>query len=88
MYRIYENSVKHGFEHGRFWYEPNYYDEKGVQVQKSKELDKLFDSFSKYVKKNYKLTADKFAYIGPNVYEKYREGVFNPCSGKYLIKVE
>lgn len=42
----------------------------------------------KFIKKNYKLTADKFAYIGTDAYEKFKEGVFIPRSGCNVIKVD
>ena len=80
--------VENGFEHGRFWYAPEYYDDYGNKVRKSKELDILFNNLSKFIKKNYRLTKDKFAYIGPDAYEKYLEGSFVPCCGRNKIVVE
>lgn len=81
------NHVEHGFEHGRFWYTSDFYDDEGKKVRKSKELDKLFNGLSKFIKRNFKETKDKFAYIGPDAYEKYQEGVFVPCSGRNIINV-
>jgi hypothetical protein len=81
------NYVKDGFEHGRFWYSPQYYDVNGNNINKSKELDTLFNGLSKFVKKNFRQSKDEFAYIGPDTYEKYQEGVFIPCSGRNKIVI-
>lgn len=82
------NFVEHGFEHGRFWYSPEYFDDNGKKVSKSKELSKLFNSLSKFIREHFKQTKDKFAYIGTDAYEKYRDGDFIPCSGRNKIVVE
>ena len=82
------NYVEHGFEHGRFWYSYEFFNDERKKVSKSKELDRLFNSLSKFVKSNFKLSKDKFAYIGAGAYEKYLEGVFVPCSGRNKIAIE
>lgn len=81
------NHVEHGFEHGRFWYSPDIYDDKG-KVSKSKELDKLFSSLSRFIKNNFRRSKGRFAYIGPYAYEEYLQGLFVPCSGRNKILVE
>jgi len=80
--------LQNGYEHGRLWYEHSYYDKNGVVIRKPKELDDFYNKLKKYITKNYKLTADKFGYIGPVAYEKYKEGVFIPASGRNAINVE
>lgn len=80
--------VEHGFEHGRFWYSPEFFDDNGIEISKSKELSKLFNSLSKFIREHFKQTRDKFAYIGMDAYEKYRDGDFIPCSGRNKIAVE
>jgi hypothetical protein len=82
------NYVINGYEHGRFWYEPKYYDEEGKHRGKLKDLDGLFNNLSKFIKMNFKLTADKYYYIAPDAYKKYQEGVFVPSSGRNVIKVD
>ena len=82
------NYVEHGFEHGRFWYSYEFFNDEKEKVSKSKELDRLFNSLSKFVKSNFKLSKDKFAYIGADAYEKYLKGVFIPCSGRNKIAIE
>ena len=79
------NYITNGFEHGRFWYNPEYYDVEGNKVIKSSELNSLFGFLQKYIKQHYKLSKDKFGYIGFNAFQKYLEGVFIPCSGKNKI---
>ena len=82
------NYVEHGFEHGRFWYSQEFFDDEGKKVSKSKELSKLFNNLSKFIKENFKQTKDKFAYIGSDAYDKYNDGIFIPCSGRNKIAVE
>jgi len=82
------NYVEHGFEHGRFWYTSEFFDDEGRKIKKSKEIDTLFNSLSKFIKNNFMLSKDRFAYIGAGAYEKYQEGVFIPCSGRNKIVVE
>ena len=82
------NYIENGFEHGRFWYSYEFFNDKGKKASKSKELDRLFNSLSKFIKSNFRQSKDKFAYIGADAYEKYREGVFIPCSGRNKIVIE
>ena len=73
------------YEHGRFWYEKKYFDQHGNIVTKSQELDKMFQSLSRRVRKNAVISNNKFAYILPEAYKAYKEGNFNPCSGRNAI---
>ena len=82
------NYIENGYGHGRFWYSPIYYDEIGQKQVKNRELDRLFNRICGYIRKNFKLTADKFAYIGPDAYNEYIQGSFIPCSGRNRIIVE
>ncbi len=77
--------VENGFEHGRFWYTAEFLGTDGEKNKKAEALDKLFNSLKKYIKTNFILSKDKFAYIGPDAYKKYLLGTFVPCSGKNPI---
>lgn len=74
------NYVENGFEHGRLWYSASCFD--------SKEVCELYNSLSRYIRKHFRQTKDKFAYIGIDAYERYRQGYFIPCSGRNRIVVE
>lgn len=78
--------IKNGFEHGRLWYAPDYYDDEGKKVNKTHELKSLYLSLEKYIKKQFRAAKDGFGYIGPSAYQMYLEGTFVPCSGKFKIK--
>ena len=82
------NYIQNGFEHGRLWYSPKFFDSDGKNCSKSKELDGLYNGMRRFIKRNFKQTKDKFAYIGPDAYAKYKEGAFIPCSGRNRIDVE
>lgn len=79
------NYVEYGFDHGRFWYASECLSIDGEKQNKSEELGVLFSNLRKYIKTNFILSKDKFAYIGPNAYKMYRSGTFVPCSGKNRI---
>lgn len=79
------NYCQNGFENGRLWYSQEYYNDEWQKVNKSKELTELFNSLKNYITKKYKLSKDKFAYIGPNAYDEYICGQFIPCCGKNKI---
>lgn len=82
------NYIRNGFEHGRFWYTPDYYDETGKKIHKSKQLEDLYKFIGRYVRQTYKLAKDKFGYIAPYAYKNYLDGSFVPCSGKTKIEFE
>lgn len=73
------------YEHGRFWYEKQYYDQNGNIVTKSQDIDKMYQSLVRKVRKNAIISKTKFAYILPEAYIMYKEGTFKPCSGKNAI---
>ncbi len=73
------------YEHGRLWYERQYYDKNANMVIKSKELDKMFDSLARKVRANGIISETEFAYILPDAYKLYKEGRFIPCSGRNKI---
>ena len=73
------------YESGRLWYTRQYYDYTGNTVLKSTEIDKMYNSLVRKIKKNSILSRDKFAYILPDAYRRYKEGIFIPCSGKISI---
>lgn len=76
------NYIENGFEHARFWYSPTFFTSDNNVVRKSKKSDALFNNLKTVIKENFKLSKDKFAYIGPDAYEKYLLGTFIPCSGR------
>lgn len=78
--------VINGYEHGRFWYDTSYYDNEGRIVKKNKKLTEFFNALKRYITKNYKISEDKWWYIGPDAYKEYLKGSFVPCSGTTLIK--
>ena len=69
------------YEHGRIWYERQYYDRNGNIVIKSQEVDKMYNALVRRIRKNAVISKDKFAYILPEAYRLYKEGCFRPCSG-------
>ena len=76
------------YEHGRFWYEKQYYDQNDNIITKSQELDKMYSSLVRRVRKNAIISKTKFAYILPDAYRKYKEGTFIPCSGRNTIEFD
>lgn len=82
------NYIKNGYEHGRLWYAPEYYDDSGEKIHKSKELDTLYNALNRYIRKNYRISKTKFGYIGPDAYQRYLEGKFIPCSGRNKIEFD
>lgn len=79
------NYIENGFECGRIAFANNYYDDYGNKVNKSKEISSLYSFLQKHIKNHYKLSKDKFGYIGADAYREYLEGNFIPCSGKIRI---
>lgn len=73
------------YEHGRFWYERQYYDKNGNIITKSQDVDKMYQSIVRRVRKNAVISKSKFAYILPEAYKAYKEGNFKPCSGRNAI---
>lgn len=87
-YRENPNYVENGFEHARFWFEPEYFDESGEKVKKSKKLCSLFGALQNRIKTSYKLSNNGFGYIGKNAYASYLLENFVPCSGNTRIAFE
>lgn len=88
VYVLNPNYIENGFEYGRLWYSPDCMSGNGIRTKKSKELHELYNALRRFIQHNYKLTKDKFAYIGPDAYEKYKQGNFVPCSGSQRIVVD
>lgn len=80
--------IENGFDCGRIWYSPDYVDENGVRTKKAKDLHDLYGSLSRFLKKNFRITKDKSAYVGKDAYEKYLQGTFVPCAGRHKIIVD
>lgn len=47
----------------------------------SEEYKSLFKKLSKYIKKNYTLSKDKFAYAGPDFLNEWKNGRLLACNG-------
>ena len=73
------------YEHGRFWYERQYFDQYGNIVTKRHDLDKMYQSLARRVRKDAVISNNKFYYILPDAYRRYKEGAFIPCSGRINI---
>jgi hypothetical protein len=58
---------------GRIWAEFNYYDNNGVLVKKEKWFEQKFNMYRSWIKKNFRISVDKFAYIGEEAYKLYKE---------------
>ena len=80
------NYINNGFEHGRFWYAPSYYDCCGSKVYKSKEIEHLYKFIANYIHRFYMPSKDRFGYIAPFAYQEYLKGNFIPCSGKNMVE--
>ena len=78
--------IENGFDPGRLWFAPDYYNSKWKQVHKTKGLKRLYLPIERYIIKNFRLAKDNFGYIGPNAYQMYLNGDFVPCSGKCRIE--
>lgn len=76
------------YEHGRFWYEKQYYDQRGNLITKRQDLDKMYQSLAQKVRRISNISKTKFAYILPDAYRMYKEGNFIPCSGRNTIEFD
>ena len=79
------NFIPNGYNHARFLIHPRYYDPSGNIVCKSKKIVALYQSFSHYIKKNFRQSNDKFGYIGIDAYQQHLDGMFVPYSGKNIV---
>lgn len=71
----------------RLWAEFKYYDEDGEVILKEKWFRNKFDSYRKWIKKNYRISKDKDFYIGDGAFKLYNEGNLIPiASASYLIE--
>lgn len=73
------------YEHARFWYATSYYDDEGKIIQKINEIDKVYSSLARFVRKHSIKSQDGDFYILPDAYRLYKENKFIPCSGLYDI---
>lgn len=71
---------KNGFEHGRFWCNDSICDDK------RNKLFRKFNQIKRYISKNYILSKQKYAYIGPHAFDDLKNGNFIPCSGKNIVE--
>lgn len=71
----------------RLWAEFKYFDEKGEVISKDKWFSNKFETYRKWIKKNYRISKDKNYYIGEHAYELYTEGKLIPISSPtYIIE--
>lgn len=75
-----------GYEHGRLWYEPSFFDNEGKLVKKSKDLNSFYNLLKKHITNNYIISKNKHWYIGTEAYDLYLQGKFTPYSG--ITKIE
>ena len=61
--------VERGVVWSRLWHDP-----------KNKELDPIFNSVKKYIRKHYHICKEKPYYLGPVFYELYKQGKCIPVS--------
>ena len=79
------NYIFNGYKNGRIWFENQYY-VNGNRKNKSKKIMSLFSAIKKHIQKEYVLSVDKGYYIGPDAFQKYKQGTFVPCSGKNVVE--
>lgn len=73
------------YEHGRLWYETSYYDNNGILVKKNNDIEKVYSSLVREIRKKSKKSNDGAFYILPDAYKQYKNNLFMPCSGNYDI---
>lgn len=76
------------YEVGRVWFSEKYYDDKGNIFEKSSTLSDLYNKIYRYIRKNYRLSTDKFAYIAENAYKEYLTDNFIPCQFETIIEFD
>jgi len=59
---------------GRIYVELYDFDENDMKYKRSEALESMYVKYSKYIKKNFKISKDKYYYIGPGAYELYKKG--------------
>lgn len=57
---------------GRIWYEDKYYDDQGRRIKKADWLNKKYNEYQRWIRKNLKPNKDNDFYIGENAYELYK----------------
>lgn len=75
-----------GFNHARFWLASSFFGDCGEKVMKNEKICKLYSYLQRYIRTNFKLSLDRFWYIGNDAYKQYHLGTFVPSSGKTIIK--
>lgn len=68
--------IKNGREmdYGRLWVETKFWDEQGQLVTKEKWVNDFYESYRKWIRKEYRLSKDKGFYIAEEAYRLYRAG--------------
>jgi len=63
-------------EHGRIWYQTQYYDAMGVIKKKHKRLIDQYNNYKKWILKNYRISKCRDFYIGEEAYKLYKSGEY------------
>jgi len=58
---------------GRIWIEMRYYDSSDNLVKKDEILEKIYNQLVRWIKKNTRISTNKFCYIGKHAYKLYKE---------------
>ena len=82
---ISDDATQNRYEHGRLWYETSYYDNDDTLVRKNNDIEKVYSSLVREIRKKSKKSNNGSFYILPNAYKLYKNNMFIPCSGKFDI---
>ncbi len=66
---------------GRIWAEFKYYDDRDELIKKEKWFEQKFNKYRSWIKKNFRISIDKFAYIGEEAYKLYKEKGYRMMNG-------
>jgi hypothetical protein len=66
---------------GRIWAEFKYYDDRDELIKKEKWFEQKFNKYRSWIKKNFRISIDKFAYIGEEAYNLYKEKGYRMMNG-------
>ena len=66
------------YEHGRFWYEKQYYDQNGIIITKSQDVDKMYQSIVRKIRKNAIISKKDLLIFFPKHTKHIKQGIFTP----------
>lgn len=77
------------YDVGRIWCDRSGYENGSFYVKEhEKELMGLYNKINYYIRKNYKLSINKFSYIGKHAYKMYMEGKLIPTVTGFALREE